>query len=331
LGQYVASDTAPPSVSSGAGSATGHGGASSEQALSRHGLLAGAAAYLLWGAFPGFFPLLKPAGALEILAHRVVWSLLVVLGILAVRGQLRSLRALTRRQLLLLSLAGGFIAANWGTYIWGVNHSHVLETSLGYFITPLVSVLFGVLLLGERLRRAQWLAVGIGALAVVVLAVDYGRPPWIALVLAFSFGSYGLIKKTAGVGAVPSLAVETAALTVPALAYLGWLNTAGHATFGHHSAGNTLLMLTLGPVTTVPLLLFGASARRLPLSVLGLLQYLAPILQFLYGVLISHEPMPAARLAGFGLVWLALVGLTVESLRHQRRQQALARAAAALA
>jgi len=319
LAQNVASDTAPTPATS-----------TSSEPVNRQGLVYGAAAYLLWGVFPAYFPLLKPAGAVEILAHRVLWSLLVVLGILAVQRQLGSLRTLGGRRLALLTLAGGFIAANWGTYIWGVNHEHVVETSLGYFINPLVTVLFGVFLLGERLRRGQWIAVGIGLIAVLVLTVDYGRPPWIALVLAFSFGSYGLIKKTAGVGAVQSLAVETAALALPAVVYLGWLTAAGQATFGHASAGNTLLLLTTGPVTAVPLLLFGASARRLPLSVLGLLQYLAPVLQFLFGVLIFDEPMPPARLAGFGLVWVALALLTVEGLRQQRRQ-ALARAAAALA
>jgi chloramphenicol-sensitive protein RarD len=319
LAQDVASDTTPAPATSTA-----------SEPVNRRGLAYGAGAYLLWGVFPGYFPLLKPAGAVEILAHRVLWSLLVVLGILAVQRQLGSLRTLGGRRLALLALAGGFIAANWGTYIWGVNHEHVVETSLGYFINPLVTVLFGVFLLGERLRRGQWIAVGIGLIAVLVLTVDYGRPPWIALVLAFSFGSYGLIKKTVGAGAVQSLAVETAALALPAVVYLGWLNAAGQATFGHASAGNTLLLLTTGPVTAVPLLLFGASARRLPLSVLGLLQYLAPVLQFLFGVLIFDEPMPPARLAGFGLVWVALALLTVESLRQQRRQ-ALARAAAALA
>jgi chloramphenicol-sensitive protein RarD len=286
----------------------------------RKGLATAVAAYLLWGLFPAFFPLLKPAGAMEILAHRVIWSLLVVAGLLAVTGQLGSLRTLGRRRAALLALAGGFVAANWGAFIWGVNHQHVLETSLGYFINPIVTVLFGVLLLGERLRRGQWVAVATGAAAVLVLTVDYGRPPWIALVLAFSFGSYGLIKKTVDAGAVQSLTVETAALALPALAYLGWLAAAGQATFGHGPAGHTLLVMSSGPVTAVPLLLFGVAATRLPLSVLGLVQYLAPVLQFLFGVLIFHEPTPPARLAGFGLVWLALAMLTAESLRHQRRQ-----------
>lgn len=288
-------------------------------AAGRTGLTAGVGAYLLWGLFPAFFPLLKPAGAVEILAHRVLWSLLVVAGVLAVSGRLGSLRGLGRRRLLLLALAGGLIGVNWATFIWGVNHGHVVETSLGYFINPLVTVLFGVLLLGERLRRWQWIALGMAAVAVVVLTVDYGRPPWIALTLAFSFGSYGLIKKTVGIGAVQSLTVETAALAVPALAYLVWLGAAGQATFGSGAVGHSLLLASTGPVTAVPLLLFGMAATRLPLSVLGLVQYLAPVLQFLFGVLLFHEAMPAARLAGFALVWLALAMLTGESLRHQRR------------
>lgn len=288
---------------------------------SRRGLGYGAAAYLLWGTFPAFFPLLKPAGAVEILAHRVIWTLavVVVVGALAGRRRFDEPRSLGRRRTWLLALAGGFVAVNWGTYIWGVNHQHVVETSLGYFINPLVTVLFGVFLLGERLRPVQWVAVGTGGVAVLVLTVDYGRPPWIALVLALSFGSYGLIKKTVGAGAVASLTVETTALAVPALAYLGWLTAVGRSTFTTGSVGHTALLLSTGPVTAVPLLLFGAAARRLPLSVLGLLQYLAPVLQFLFGVLLFHEPMPPARLAGFALVWLALATLTVEGLRHQRR------------
>jgi chloramphenicol-sensitive protein RarD len=326
----VASD--PASATTTSGEQAPNEPATSEQAIreqaTRRGLAYGGGAYLLWGLFPAYFPLLKPSGSAEILAHRGVWSLLVVGGILAAQRQFGSLRALGRRRIALLALAGCFVAVNWGVYIWGVNHAHVVETSLGYFINPLVSVLFGVSLLGERLRRGQWIAVGIGIFAVLVLTVDYGRPPWIALVLAFAFGSYGLIKKTVNAGAVVSLTVETATLAVPALVYLGWLTAAGRSTFGV-SVGHTLLLLATGPVTAAPLLLFGAAARRLPLSTLGLLQYLAPVLQFLFGVLIFHEPMPPARLAGFALVWLALATLTAESLRNQRRQ-ALIRAAESL-
>ena len=301
------------------------------EATNRRGLAYGAGAYLLWGLFPLFWPLLEPAGAVEILAHRIVWSLVVVGGVLLVRRRLAGIAAIGRRRLALLAAAGVVIGLNWAFYIWGVNNGHVVETSLGYFVNPLVTVLLGVFVLGERLRRGQWAAVAVGAVAVAVLTVDYGRPPWIALVLAFSFGTYGLIKKSVGAGAMESVTVETATLALPAVAYLTWLTAAGQSHFGQVSAGHTLLLLATGPVTAVPLLFFGAAARRLPLTVLGLLQYLAPVLQFLFGVLLFHEPMPPARLAGFALVWLALVALTAESLRHQRRRYVLARAAAASA
>jgi chloramphenicol-sensitive protein RarD len=297
---------------------------------SPRGLVYGAGAYFLWGLFPVYWPLLEPASAVEVLAHRVVWSLLFVGMVLAIQRQWAWIRSLGRRRLALLTVAAVVIAVNWGTYIYGVTNEHVVETSLGYFINPLVTVLLGVLVLGERLRRVQWAALGIASTAVIVLTADYGRPPWIALILAFSFGTYGLIKKSVGIGAVQSLTVETAVLFVPALAYLGWLMAAGESTFGQVSAGHALLLAGTGPVTAIPLLLFGAAARRLPLTVLGLLQYLAPVLQFLFGVLLFHEPMPPARLVGFALVWTALVILTVESVRHRRRQNALARAAEAV-
>lgn len=277
--------------------------------------------------FPLYWPLLEPAGAVEILAHRVVWTLGVSAVLLTTQrrwGWIAGLRH-NPRPLWLLAPAAALIAVNWGTYIWGVNNDHVVETSLGYFINPLITVLFGVLLLGERLRRVQWGALGLGTAAVVVLTVDYGRPPWIALTLAFSFGCYGLCKKAAGVGAVESLAVETAVLFLPALGYLGWLTVAGQSTFAQESFGHADLLVLAGPITAVPLLFFGAAARRLPLSVLGLLQYLAPVLQFLFGVLVFHEPMPTVRLVGFALVWTALVLLTAESVRHQRRQATAAR------
>jgi chloramphenicol-sensitive protein RarD len=297
---------------------------------SPRGLVDGAGAYFLWGLFPVYWPLLEPASAVEVLAHRVVWSLLFVGVVLAIQRQWAWIRTLGRRRLALLTVAAVVIAVNWGTYIYGVTNEHVVETSLGYFINPLVTVLLGVLVLGERLRRVQWAALGIASTAVIVLTADYGRPPWIALILAFSFGTYGLIKKSVGIGAVQSLTVETAVLFVPALAYLGWLMAAGESTLGQVSAGHALLLAGTGPVTAIPLLLFGAAARRLPLTVLGLLQYLAPVLQFLFGVLLFHEPMPPARLVGFALVWTALVILTVESVRHRRRQNALARAAEAV-
>ncbi len=285
----------------------------------RRGVLLGAAAYLLWGLFPLYWPLLRPAGAVEILAHRVVWSLVVVVALLAVARSWSWLRVLGRRRLGLLTLASAVIAVNWGVYIWGVNAGHVVETSLGYFINPLVTVLLGVVLLHERLRPAQWAAVGLAGVAVLILTVDYGRPPWIALVLACSFGTYGLVKKTVGIGAVESLTVETGVLAVPALAYLLVVHAGGDGTLGHEGARQAVLLVGSGVVTAVPLLCFGAAAIRIPLTTIGLLQYLAPVMQFLLGVLWFREEMPASRVAGFTLVWAALLILTADGVNHHRR------------
>jgi chloramphenicol-sensitive protein RarD len=222
------------------------------------------------------------------------------------------------------------VSVNWGTYIWGVNNKHVVETSLGYFINPLFTILLGVMLLHERLRRTQWVAVGIASLAVVVLTVSYGRLPWIALTLATSFGLYGYFKKRVSVGAVESLAIETGFLAVPALATLIVIQLHGSLVFAHHGAGNASLLVLTGAITAIPLLFFGAAARRLPLSVMGLVQYLAPVIQFAVGVGIVHEKMPPERWIGFGLVWVALAVLTADGLRT-RRSEALVRAAQAAA
>ena len=289
---------------------------------SRRGLLLGIAAYGLWGGFPLYFPLLQPASAPEILAHRILWSMLTMglLMLLLRRG--RSFREMlaSRRTRLLLTIAAAVITVNWVTYIWGVNNGRVVETSLGYFINPLVTVLMGVLILRERLRRVQWVALAVACLAVAVLTVDYGRLPWVALVLAFSFGTYGLAKKTAGAGAMESLAFETSLLAPFALAYLVWLGYAGTLDFGAHGAGHLLLLASTGIVTAIPLVCFGGAATRVSMVTLGLLQYLAPILQFGLGVWVLGEQMPPARWAGFGLVWLALVIFTVEAVGHHRRQ-----------
>ncbi|MBJ7608489.1 MAG: EamA family transporter RarD [Candidatus Dormibacteraeota bacterium] len=283
------------------------------------GLLSGAVAYLLWGLFPLYWPLLEPASPLEILAVRVVLSLVVVALLLALRHQLRALRRLSKSTVLRLCVAGAVIALNWGGYIWGVNNGHVVETSLGYFINPIVTVGLGVLLLHERLRRVQWAAVVLGAVAVIALSVDYGRPPWLALLLAFSFGTYGLIKKTVSATPPEGLLIEAAALTLPAITVLAVLAGTGTATWIGSAAtpGHLLLLAAAGPVTAVPLLFFAAAASRLPLSTLGLLQYLAPVIQFAIGVLVRQEPMTPALLGGFGLVWLALAILTLDAL-HQR-------------
>ncbi len=283
-------------------------------------------AYLLWGAFPLFFPLLKPAGAVEILAHRIVWSLVAAVAVLAVARRFASLRAVLRdpRRRALLLAAAVLIAVNWGTFIFAVNTGHVIESSLGYFVTPLVSVAFGVFVFRERLRRPQIAALAIAACGGAVLTVAYGRLPWIALVLALSFGTYGLVKKLAGVGAAESLAVETLVLLLPAAAYLGVLEASGGGTFTHHAPDHALLLAASGPVTALPLLFFAGAVTRVPLSVVGMLQYLTPTLQFLIGLLVRGEAMPASRWLGFGLVWVALAMLGIDGLRRFRRVRASA-------
>ena len=239
-------------------------------------------------------------------------------------GWLRPLLA-DRTALARLSVAAVLIGANWFLYIYGVNSDRVVEISLGYFINPVVTVLIGVVVLAERLRPVQWAAIGLGTVAVVVLTVDYGEPPWIALGLAFSFAIYALLKKQVGVnvGAVQSLTVETAVLFLPAVGWLLWLEAQGEGAFGSGSLGQSLLLTTTGVATAIPLLFFAAAARRIPLSVIGLLQYLAPVLQFVTGVFLFDEPMPASRWIGFTLVWAALVMLTFDSLhhRHQTRRR----------
>lgn len=295
----------------------------------RLGYLYGFGAYLIWGFFPIYLKLLRPAGPVEILAHRIVWSVVFVALVLAAMRNIGFLRALARRPRALagITAAAALIAVNWGTYIYGVNSDRVVETALGYFINPLVIVLIGVFLLHERLRPAQWVALGIGGVAVAVLTIDYGRLPYLALILAFSFAGYGLAKKRLALPAAEGLFVESAVLALPALGYLAWLTRRGAATFGHVSVGHTVLLVLAGAATAVPLLLFAGAANRLPLSTIGMLQYVGPILQLGCGVLIYHEPMPPARLAGFALVWLALVVFTTDAVRNARRTRAAARTA----
>jgi chloramphenicol-sensitive protein RarD len=286
----------------------------------RAGVASGLAAYGMWGLFPLYFPLLEPAGGLEIVAHRVLWSLVFVAGLLTVVRRWSHVRAAftDRRTMLVLLGAALLIAVNWLVFVWAVNSGHVVETSLGYFINPLVSVLLGVVVFSERLRALQWTAVGIAAVAVVVLTVDYGRPPWIALALAGSFGLYGLMKKVVRVEAAPGLFVETALVVVPAGAVLAVLHAQGDGTAGNAGTGHLLLLLSSGIATAVPLLLFAAATRRIPLSTVGLLQYVTPLMQLAIGVFVNHEPMPPARLAGFVIVWIALAVFTVDSLRQAR-------------
>jgi chloramphenicol-sensitive protein RarD len=296
----------------------------------RAGVLYGLSAYLLWGLFPLFFPLLKPAGSIEILAHRIVWSLIAVAAVLVAGRNFRPLLAVLRdrRKSLLLVAAALLIALNWGTFIYAVNSHHVIESSLGYFMTPLVSAAFGVLVFRERLRPRQLVALALGACAVVVLTIDYGRLPYIAVTLALSFGTYGLVKKLADVGAAVSLAFETLVLLVPAFAFLIALELSGQGTFAHVSLGHALLLAASGPVTAVPLLCFAGAVTRVPLSVVGMLQYITPVLQLLVGLLIAGEAMPASRWIGFGLVWAALVVLSVDGMHAAHRSRAASREAA---
>jgi chloramphenicol-sensitive protein RarD len=285
----------------------------------RSGFAAGVAAYLLWGLFPLYWPLLEPAGAIEILAHRILWSVVLLVVVLALTQGFRWVRHLDRRRAWLLALAAALITVNWGAFIYGVNHGHVVETSLGYFINPLVTVALAVAVVGERLRGAQLAAVAVAGVAVAVLTIAYGRPPWIALILAFSFGFYGLVKKQVGIGGTQSLAVETAFLLLPALVCVLVLSGSGRGTFGNEGAGHALLMIGGGIATAIPLMLFGAAAIRIPLITIGLLQYLAPIMHFGIGVGINGEEMPWSRWAGFALVWVAVIVFTYDSLRARRR------------
>jgi chloramphenicol-sensitive protein RarD len=292
----------------------------------RRGAVYGATAYLLWGVFPLYFPLLHPAGAVEVLAHRVVWSLLVVVVLVQLTRRWSGVRAVfgDRERLRRLTGAAVVLAINWGVYIYGVTSDRVVETSLGYFINPLVTVMLGVIVLRERLRRAQAAALGVAAIAVVFLSFENGRPPWIALVLAVSFGTYGLLKKTAAVGALEGLTVETAVLAPIALVYLAVIQVTGRSTLTSHGPGHAVLLAVTGVVTAVPLLFFGAAASRVPLITLGVLQYLAPTMQFLLGVLFFHEALGTARLLGFCLVWVALCVFTADLLSQRRRSPRIA-------
>ncbi|MDF1489518.1 EamA family transporter RarD [Tessaracoccus caeni] len=275
----------------------------------RKGLVNGFAAYLLWGLFPLYFALFARSGALEVVAHRAIWSLGVCLLILAATRKLHQLREiLTNRKLAWgLAAAGVLILANWSMYVYGVNTGRTLDAALGYFINPLAVTALGVLVLKERLRPLQWAAMASGVVAVVVLLIGYGRFPYIALTLAFSFGTYSLVKKLAGasVAPVPGLAFETATVTPIALGYLIYLAVVGQSTFGL-SGGYGALLATTGIITAIPLLLFAVAAREVSMVTLGMLQYIAPVGQFLLGWLVFHEPMPLSRWLGFGFVWLAI-------------------------
>lgn len=287
----------------------------------RRGIIQAALAYVCWGLFPLYFKALQSVPPQQMLAHRVAWSLAFVALILAWRRHWAWLPAALRDRRVLLSFAASstVIALNWGVYIWAVTHDRVIEGSLGYFINPLVNVLVGALVLHERLRRVQWAAVALAALGVLWLTWQAGRPPWIALVLACSFASYGLLRKTAPLGALEGLAVETLLLGPLALAALWWWSAHGASAFAQATLPMQALIAAAGPITAIPLLLFAAGARRIPFSLLGLLQYIGPTLQLMIGVWLFHEPFGGGRLAGFALIWAALALYSAESWWHSRQ------------
>jgi chloramphenicol-sensitive protein RarD len=283
----------------------------------RSGLLFGAGAYVWWGLCPGFFPLLLPAGSLEVLAHRIVWSAVCLLGVLVVARRLGDLRRLGLPAWLQLTAASALISINWGTYIYAATHGHVVDAALGYFINPLVTVALGVLVFRERIGRWQLVALVIAVVAVVVLTAELGAPPYIAVVLAVTFALYGVVKKVVVADPRVSVAVETFVALPLCGAYLIALEVLGKAHFVGYGTWHTVLLTLAGPVTAVPLLCFAAAAQRLPLITMGLLFYLNPALQMVWGVLVGHEPMPVGRWIGFALIWVALVVMTIDALRKK--------------
>jgi chloramphenicol-sensitive protein RarD len=283
------------------------------------GLLFGVSAYVFWGLFPLYWPLLKPASPLEIVSHRAVWTLVFCIIVLALLRQLKSTLAIMKRP---KKMAGLFattvlISINWLTYIWATNNGHVVEAALGYYINPLIIIAFGVLLLREKMRPLQWVAVGIAAIGVTILTIDYGRLPWVAISLALSWGTYGLLKKKLDLGALEGLTIETLISLLPYGFYLFYLSNQGTGQFGS-GVGLTILLIAAGAMTAIPLLLFNGSTTRLPYSTIGLLQYITPTIQFSIGVWINHEEMPPARWIGFIVIWLALATLGTDLFRSSR-------------
>lgn len=284
------------------------------------GTLAGFSAYLVWGLVPIYWPLLQPAGALEIFGHRIVWSLLFLSLFVIYKGNLAFVWQVikNKRKIALLAVASVMIASNWALFIWSVVVGRVLDSSLGYYITPLINVSLGVYFLGERLRRLQWIALSIAALGVLYMIIEFGQIPWVALTLAITFGLYGYVKKAADVPAAESLIVETL-LMLPWAAWYFWhLTEQGTNTFITQGTTHALMLASAGIITAVPLALYGYAAVRIPLSYIGMLQYVSPTMTFIIGVFINHEPMPQARLIGFAFVWVALIVLSFDMLRHMR-------------
>lgn len=294
-----------------------------ENAFRRLGLIYGSSAYLLWGLLPLLFAAAAPTGALELVANRVIWAL-VFCAILLVfaRGFARTWQIVKSGSTFwLLAVAAVLIAINWTTFIYGIDTGHLVEISLGYYLNPLISIGLGVVFLKERLRPLQWAAVGFGLVAVIIVGLGLGRVPYLAFSVALSFGFYGLVKNKVGakVGALEGMTIETAILALPSLAYLGVLAANGTQTFTGYGALHVVIVLLTGPVTAIPLILFGAAARRIPLSWIGMLQYIAPTLQFIIGVTVLGEAMSTTRWIGFLIIWIAVILLCTDMVRHSRR------------
>mgnify|MGYP001272880621 CR=1 FL=1 len=278
------------------------------------------AAYILWGFFPIFFKLLQTVPAIQIMTHRVTWSFVFLLLIVIYRKEFKQLvKSINKKTLLTYGLAGILLSLNWLTYIWGINAGYVVEAALGYFINPLVSVVLGVVFLHEKLRGLQWVPVVLATIGVIYLTIEHGTLPWIALVLAFTFGIYGLIKKLVKLSSVHGLTIETGVVLIPAVIYLIFMETNGTGAFIHDGWLISILLMVSGVITAIPLILFAAGATVVPLSTIGIIQYIMPTMQFLIGVFIYHEPFNSAQLIGYSLVWIALIFFTMEDILHRRR------------
>ncbi len=288
--------------------------------MTKKGLLYVFGAYAIWGFFPIYFKFLHAVPAIQIVAHRISWSFLILLLLVSLRGQLKNIRKVLTPKIIMLYIgAGVLLSINWLTYVWGVNAGFVVETSLGYFINPLVSVFLGVVILREKLRPMQWIPITLAGIGVLYLTIQHGSIPWIALVLAFSFGTYGLLKKIGPLKSLPGLTLETAGVFIPALGFLIFSEFQQTGAFGHMNAITTFLLIFSGLVTAIPLILFASGAPLVPLSTIGLLQYIAPTLQFLIGVFIYKEPFSYHQLIGFSIIWLALIIFSIEGLNARRR------------
>jgi chloramphenicol-sensitive protein RarD len=290
----------------------------------KNGILSAIGAYTLWGLLPLYWKSIQAVPALEVLCHRTVWSLLFIVLLLAWKKRWQWLQQVRKSPLTIVTfLATAFLlGVNWFIYIWAVNAGHIVDASLGYFINPLISVFLGMLFLGERMRRWQWVAIGVAASGVIFLTAGYRAFPWIALTLAITFGFYGLLRKTASLEATEGLALETAVLSIPAIGYLTYLELVGTASFGHAGTATSALLAFTGIVTAIPLLLFNYAARRITLATVGILQYIAPTLQFLLGVLVYGEEFAETRVIGFSVIWIALLIYSLEGFVEGRRRTA---------